>query len=940
MRKYLLNTVPSEQWVSLLSLASNGTSIDHHPLLRDDKLFKERDNSGRGPLTVAADNGRFDLVEALLKLSGSKIELEELKGRVLLGAIYRGNVKLVQKLLEGGAIVDSLDSDLDAPLEAAARIGNIDIFKLIIKAGGIPFRDNPTWSALHCAMAADRLDFVKWAFSEYREQILGSMALIKYLLDWAVVGDAVDVLRWLTNAPEAAEFDFAVWLKVRLIMDRRSTNAAHARLNLIEFICAFGCVELVKWCLDEFAMRDIGEHEIDTAPWCRLPSTPERCALLAIENGHFEILDLLFERGLVITASNSFYSRQLWFLAARVGHIGVLRKNLEAGRDISYLSTYRLTAVSEAAMHGQLEAVQFLVENGAILSDDGPSTSPLLTACDRGHETVAVWLRDYMLKVGLEKDVLSGRVVTACVGGRLFDFIMWLSNRLLNLLEDVENRESLLDIPLLEGQAAFVQKLLDEPSLNISIQSNCSLMTLLQCVSRGHEECVKLIVERGGDDFVNHPAFYTYRHGSLWHSCFQYNSQELWQWLLRHRPTAISSGWAPGEPASMAVQFGRLDMLETLIERFGVSLTDARIKADGIGTTLHLAARICKTPAMITFLLKSLPAALKSLDSFGRTPLLVAAAHSNKEALVTLVKAGAELHVADFSGADLLELLYTTDRDGQAMSYLFRKCPEYFHRQYFRPKHIHMAASKADPGFLAHLLNHVFPDFAPTNGLHDELSLSHIHYLYCKATLHELHDLLVWLARRYNHPEHLPPRLVYELRMYQSLTNPHRWKELYYLGIVGRFMQAASIDFGVANQDEAAEDEVVPLDDSGDSIAKTIYGGKFRVATIEAQLRPAVTDGLIAACLTGNLKLVSLYHKFGASLQRRKPSVGITPILAACAAPGPKLKLLTWLLSKGCCIFDTDFAGNGALQFMAPGDPAAKAFVKDLLGRGPRRPAE
>lgn len=938
LSKYRADTVPTEIWLNLLQAREASTLSDLTQLSLDLKLYELRDDAGRGPLTVAADNGRLDLVEALLKSDGSRRELKELKGRVLLGAILKRHTSVLETLIQvDNTIINSSCFDFDSPLEAAARTGNIEAFKLLLAAGATLFRSEPTWSALHGAVAADRVDFVKWAFMEHRERILGSSSLLKYLIDWAVLGDAVDVLRWLVNAPEASEFDARTWLKVRPIMDRKLTSGPPKCLYLIEFICTFGCSELLAWCLDEFAMEGVNEPE-SISPWSQLPSTPERCALLAIENGHPHLLPMLFDHGLVISTDDGFHCRGLWFVAARVGNIELLEKGLAAGRDISSLSNNRLPAVSEAAMHGQLEAVKFLTNHGATLSHHGPNASPLQLACDRGYETVALWLRDRMIEDKLETEVLSSRIIHACVGGRLFDCIMWLSERIPDMMAKVEHKDTLLDVPLLEGQASFVRRLLDEPTLRVSIRSHCSPMTLLQCVSRGHEECVKLIVEKGGDEFVNYPAFYTYRPGSLWHSCFQYNSQELWKWLIHNRPKAISSGWAPGEPASMAVQFGRIDMLRTLIANFDVSLTHPKLQIDGFGTALHLAARLCRSPAMIGFLMEALPDALETLDSFGRTPLLVAATYANKEAIVALVKAGAEIHGEDFSGADLIDLLFTADREGQALAYLFRNCSESFNRVYFRPKHIEMAATKPDPAFLSHLLDHVYPDFAHPQKS-SALGLSHIHYLFTKATLHELHDMLIWLAKRFNRPEHLPPKLFYELRMYQSLTNAPRWKELYYLGLVGRYMQGkpAALVEAEEEHDALLED---PMNGSGDQIPNEhFFGGRFHDAGVLSQLRPAAADGLIAACLAGNLKLVSLYYSFGASLQRRHSVSGITPVLAACASSGPKLKLILWLVSKGCSLFDTDYAGNGVLHYMSPGDPLAQAFLREQMGLPHQRPA-
>jgi len=86
------------------------------------------------PLVVAAESGKLELVDQLLR-SGVSTEQTDARGRTaLLVATLRGDMTMARRLLAAGARADAVDAAGDTPLAAARRQGPPELVQLLERA--------------------------------------------------------------------------------------------------------------------------------------------------------------------------------------------------------------------------------------------------------------------------------------------------------------------------------------------------------------------------------------------------------------------------------------------------------------------------------------------------------------------------------------------------------------------------------------------------------------------------------------------------------------------------------------------------------------------------------------------------------------------------------------------------------------------------------------
>lgn len=86
------------------------------------------------PLVVAAESGKLELVDQLLR-SGVSTEQTDARGRTaLLVATLRGDMAMARRLLAAGAHADAADAGGDTPLAAARRQGPPELVQLLERA--------------------------------------------------------------------------------------------------------------------------------------------------------------------------------------------------------------------------------------------------------------------------------------------------------------------------------------------------------------------------------------------------------------------------------------------------------------------------------------------------------------------------------------------------------------------------------------------------------------------------------------------------------------------------------------------------------------------------------------------------------------------------------------------------------------------------------------
>ena len=124
--------------------------------------------------------------------------------------------------------------------------------------------------------------------------------------------------------------------------------------------------------------------------WCHRwrqiqKDTNDSCCNLAAKHGHLEVVRLLIEKGADATAEDKDKKTPLHFAAAN-GHLEVVRLLIEKGADATAEDEDKKTPMHLAAFNGHVEVVRLLIEKGAdATAEDKDKKIPLHLAAENGH---------------------------------------------------------------------------------------------------------------------------------------------------------------------------------------------------------------------------------------------------------------------------------------------------------------------------------------------------------------------------------------------------------------------------------------------------------------------------------------------------------------------------------------------------------------------------
>ncbi|MEL6357751.1 MAG: ankyrin repeat domain-containing protein, partial [Bacteroidota bacterium] len=217
------------------------------------------------------------------------------------------------------------------PLGMAARVGNLEIARLLVDAGAkIDFR-----------AGGDATPLMEAAYE-------GHLSFVEYLSEQ---GAAIN----LRGGPYGAAL---------------SSAAANGQAKVVEYL-------------------------LDSGANINIPGGAYGSALSSAANdGHVETVKLLINRGADLNINDGAYGTAL-NTAANNGHTEVVRTLLAAGANINAKGGAYGTALATAANNGHIETIEFLLNNGAEINATGGAYGTALnTAANNGHQEAVNLLLD------------------------------------------------------------------------------------------------------------------------------------------------------------------------------------------------------------------------------------------------------------------------------------------------------------------------------------------------------------------------------------------------------------------------------------------------------------------------------------------------------------------------------------------------------------------
>lgn len=436
------------------------------------------------------------------------------------------------------------------PLSAAAKVGNLEIAKLLLDAGSkIDFYDVYVQSPLMAAAKAGHLDFVKF--------------LVENGADVNAISDNHGSP--LHCAAKGGHLEIATYLleqgaNINAYIYREGTPLNSAAKN--------GHRELLAFLIDRGALINASDPK-------QVPALT-RAGL----RGDNQTISLLLEKGAEIESQGDM--RSALYAAAMYGHTETVELLLSKGAAINR-QTRDGTALIGAAWFGHAETAAFLLSKGANIDQQGGEWgTALTTAAWHGHmETV-----DLLIAKGASIDLPTnqkGRMVNTAAKLEVYtgaEMMLGLGNR------DIQSGLGVtaLIAAARNGQAETVEFLLSKGA-DIHLQNDEQGNALIAAARNGQYEIVELLLSKGANINAQNAG-----QGFALNAAARNGQNKTVEVLLAKGADINAQNARHGSALNAASRNGHLATVELLVSKGA----DLNLSSTGEGTPLAAAYRNSK----------------------------------------------------------------------------------------------------------------------------------------------------------------------------------------------------------------------------------------------------------------------------------------------------------------------------------------------------------
>lgn len=563
-------------------------------------------------------------------------------------AVQRGSVKMVRRLIEGGADVDSRSTILkETPLHWAARFGFIECLELLACFGGsLTSQDGSSkgMTPLHLAILCDRNETAVWLLEsgvtvdiESREGMSPlfcairrrNIEMVKVLLD-----KGANVNAKVVNMDGITPLHSAVMVKSLEIVQILLENGADLTVccNIynrtpVHVAAKLGCLNIFR------IMFTYNDGILETSD-----EKGNRPIDLAASKGHVSVVKWLKEAGVAVRSTNRKGYAPL-HTAACCGEGDVVKFLVEKGADVNSRTENEEgnTALHLSAISGYTHVVKLLLQMGAdIHAEDAKNKYTAMHYAAKMNDVYClIELRKSGGNIKIHADSKEGEaLIITAIKYDSVDVVDWLLNTAFFLETRGERKRTLLhyaacnDSPkvgwLLVKRGAKVNSLDEEhrtPLVCAVLRNNYEIVSL--CLSRQADPCI--------EDIYNMNAF---------HYAAMVGEVRLFK-LLSAKYTLAPSGDKFGDtPLHLAASYGHVEVAEWLLDSGWPVDT-----LNKLGSTPLISASWgghCKVAEMLLNRNANVNARVMNADN--RTVLHAASFSGNAELVDVLLQKGASVN--------------------------------------------------------------------------------------------------------------------------------------------------------------------------------------------------------------------------------------------------------------------------------------------------------
>ncbi|GLD57828.1 zinc finger and SCAN domain-containing protein 21-like isoform X5, partial [Lates japonicus] len=610
---------------AVASCSENAVAV----LLKHSADVNARDKNWQTPLHVAASNKAVRCAEALVPLL-SNVNVSDRAGRTALHhAAFSGHVEMVKLLLSRGANINAFDKKDRRAIHWAAYMGHLEVVKLLVASGAeVDCKDKKAYTELHAAASSGMSSTVHYLLSlgvhvnEVNAYGNTPLHLACYNGQDVVVSELIEAGANVNQVNERgfSALHFASSSRQgALCQELLLAHGAHINMRSkdgktpLHMAATHGRFSCSQALIQNGAEIDCEDKSRNTA------------LHIAARYGHELIITALIKHG-ACTAKKGIHGMFPLHLAALSGFSDCCRKLLSSGFDIDTPDDFGRTCLHAAAAGGNLECLNLLlnigadfnrkdnfgrtplhyasancnyqcvfalVGSGASINElDQRGCSPLhyAAAADTDGKCVEYLLRNDADPAVRDKQGYSAVHYASAYGRTLclelmasetpLDVLMETSGT--DILSDSENQApvSPLHLAAYHGHCGALEVLLSS-LLDVDVRSPEGRTPLSLACSRGHQECVSLLLHHGAS-----PMTHDYT----------------------HKKTAIHAAAMNGHPECLRLLMSNND------QRINVDVQDTNGQ-----TPLMLAVLNGHTECVYSLL--SQGASVENQDRWGRTAL-------------------------------------------------------------------------------------------------------------------------------------------------------------------------------------------------------------------------------------------------------------------------------------------------------------------------------
>lgn len=372
--------------------------------------INESDESSRTLLMMAAEKGQLELLCWLLRAPDIDINLTERHGATaLILAAANGCERIVDALLEQpGIAINTANALGETALICAVANNHRNIVSSLLDAAGIAILagDQTGNNALIVAASKGLHEMVVLLINKYGRYMQSSLVNCSNIDDDTALIKAVekghlDIVRLLIKTGEANPA--ARNRKNKSAISIAATKRQFAILQAMLVPCSY------KWrqamdleCMDIMRLAMAGADRELLRQFLSCPtlreavsnSWAERLMRDAAKAGDPAVVDILLAPPLVAYYAQKGPGGSALLVAACAGHTELVRKLLSIGIDVNTADAAGCTTLMHAAMQGQLDVMEALLQAPGIHVDrlDNDGHSALTHAARKGHQGGAALL--------------------------------------------------------------------------------------------------------------------------------------------------------------------------------------------------------------------------------------------------------------------------------------------------------------------------------------------------------------------------------------------------------------------------------------------------------------------------------------------------------------------------------------------------------------------